>query len=305
MTHHYADRLANAIEHKRTAAVVGIDPVLERLPAPFAPQRRTAEHAARCVEGFAREVIRVVAPRVPAVKINSAFFEAMHEHGVAVFYRLIRFARECGLLVISDIKRGDIGSTAALYARGHIADPPFEDISASCVPDAVTLAGYLGKNAVIPFVEQASASGRGVYVLVRPSDPGADVVHDFGGERPFYLHMAELVREWGAAPQLVGERGFSCVGAVVAPKDSASTAALRGFLPHTPLLVPGYGAQGGTAAACRACFARGAGGAVVNASRSVIYAFEKPEYREQFGDDWLACIDAACAGFAEDIASLL
>src|SRR5690606_31033943 len=165
------------------------------------------------------------------------------------------------------IKRGDIGSTARLYARGHLATPgaagaPDARISDARIPDAVTLAGYLGENAVRPFIEAAQATGRGLYVLVRPSDPGADRVHEFAGQpapaseaRPaadtshgasgsamagaatrFYQHMAALVREWGGDPALIGSGGLSCVGAVVAPKDEPSTRALRSTMPHTPWL---------------------------------------------------------------------
>ena len=155
-----------------------------------------------------------------------------------------------------------------------------------------------------PFVEVAQAHGRGLYVLVRPSDPGADAVHDFGGAERFYQFMAGLVRDWGATEGLVGECGLSCVGAVVAPKDAESTAALRAAMPQTPFLVPGYGAQGAGAAACRPCFRADGSGAVINASRSVIYAFEKPAYAERFGDDWRACIAQAACDFAADVAPL-
>ena len=114
--------------------------------------------------------------------------------------------------------------------------------------------------------------------------------------------MAELVSRWGSAAGLIGQCGLSCVGAVVAPKDTESTVALREAMPHTPFLVPGYGAQGATAEACRPCFRADGSGAVVNASRSVIYAFQKPAYVERCGDDWLACVEQACRDFAADVA---
>ncbi len=301
---HFADRLAAAITARRTAAVVGIDPVLERLPAALAPREATLPAAVAAIEQFSRGVIDAVAPLVPAVKINSAFFEAFYETGVAAYFRLVEYAHAAGLLVIGDIKRGDIGSTAQVYARGHIAPPAFADVSALRIPDAVTLAGYLGQSAVDAFVQAGLSTGRGVYVLVRPSDPGADAVHDFGPSPRFYEHMASLVSAWGAAPALRGECGLSLVGAVVAPKDPASTAALRAKLPHTPFLVPGYGAQGASAAACRACFLPGGCGAVLNASRSVIFAHQEPRYARLHGDDWQACIRAACAEFIADIAGI-
>lgn len=300
----FQDRLAAACRAKATAAIVGIDPVLERLPAELQPPVNTLDAAGEAIEAFGRAVIDCVAPSVPAVKINSGFFEAYYEVGVAAYYRLISYAHERGLLVIGDIKRGDIGSTARLYARGHLASPALPDVDEMRIPDAVTLAGYLGENAIKPFVEVACRNGRGVYVLVRPSDPGADRVHEFGAGAKFYQHMAALVSEWGDDPELRGECGLSCVGAVVAPKDPESTAELRLVLANTPFLVPGYGAQGATAEACRPCFRKDGSGAVVNASRSVIYAYEAAGRADGDDDHWRESISEACRRFAADVASI-
>lgn len=305
MSENFADRLTAAVRARGTPAVVGIDPVLERLPAALRPRDRHLNSAVQAVEGFCRGVVDAVAEHVPAVKINAGFFEAFYGEGLAAYYRVVAHAHRRGLLVIGDIKRGDIGSTAALYARGHLAPPAFDDCDATRIPDAVTLAGYLGENAVRPFLEAGRATGRGVFVLVRPSDPGADEVHEFGGPERFYQHMARLVRRWGEADGLIGECGLSCLGAVVAPKDAAGTAALRAALPHTPFLVPGYGAQGATAESCRPCFRADGTGAIINASRSVIYAFTRPEYRERFAEDWAAAVAAAGREFAADVARLM
>jgi orotidine-5'-phosphate decarboxylase len=303
----FADRLAEAIDRRRTPAVVGLDPLLESLPAELAPAEPTARAAAAALERFCGDVIDIVSPLVPAVKINSGFFEAYFEHGVAAFFRLVRRARSAGLLVIADIKRGDIGSTASLYCRGHLESPRLADVSDEQMPDAVTLAGYLGAGAVKPFLEAARRTGRGMYILVRPSDPGADEVHEFRGGvesgRPFYRHIAELVSRWGQGDGLMGSRGLSCVGAVVAPKDAASTMELRAAMPHTPWLVPGYGAQGASSAACRPCFLPGGRAALVNASRSVIFAFRDPRWQARCGDDWRAAIGHAAMDFARDIAA--
>lgn len=304
MSSHYADKLEAAIRARGTPAVVGLDPVLERLPEAFCPSQDTLAAAVEAVEAFCRGVIDVVAPLVPAVKPNIAFFEALHAPGIAAFERVVAHAHARGLLVIGDIKRGDIGSTAALYAAGHLALPRFADIDPAGVPDAVTLAGYLGENAIRPFIDVAREQGKGLYVLVRPSEPKADEVHEFGDGRRFYEHMAALVRSWGEPNDLIGTSGLSCVGAVVAAKDAASTAALRTALPQTPFLVPGYGAQGGTAEDCRPCFRADGTGAVINASRSVIYAFRKPELTAKHGDDWQACVAEACRAFATDVGRL-
>lgn len=302
---HFVDRLAAAIAQRRTAAIIGLDPVLERLPAELRDGVHDTRGAAAALERFGQAVIDIAGPRVPAIKINSAFFEAYHEFGVAAFYRLIEYAHATGLLVVADVKRGDIGSTARLYAAGHLADPRFAELPAARMPDAVTLAGYLGRGSVEPFIDAARATGRGVYVLVRPSDPSADQVHEFGGAAAFYEHMAALVRGWGAEPRLIGACGLSCVGAVVAPKSPDSTARLRAVLPQTPWLVPGYGAQGAGADACRACFGATPGSAVVNASRSVIYAYESAALRERHGDDWRTCLASAADALAADVACLM
>lgn len=310
MSEHFADRLLSAIRARGTPAVVGIDPVLERLPAELRPAQSspaappTLPAAVESIETFSRAVIEQVAPLVPAVKINSGFFEAYYEAGVAAYYRLVAHAHAHGLLVIGDIKRGDIGSTAKLYAQGHLQQPAFSTVDPARIPDAVTLAGYLGENAVHAFGDVARAQGRGLFVLVRPSDPGADEVHEFGDGRRFYQHMAALVARWGGGPEMLGRSGFSCVGAVVAPKDAESTAALRAALPHAIFLVPGYGAQGATAAACKPCFRADGTGAVINASRSVLFAYETPAYQTRFGGDWRACVRQACQDFVADLATL-
>jgi len=301
---HFADRLTAAVRARGTPAVVGLDPVIERLPPPLRPSSSRVSDAAAAIENFCREVVDRVAPIVPAVKINSAFFEALYDAGVGAYYRLVEHAHRAGLLVIGDVKRGDIGSTARLYCRGHLSAPEFDDVPPERIPDVVTLAGYLGEHAVRPFIEAAARYGKGLFVLVRPSDPGADVVHEYGAPAPFYQHMATLVRTWGDAPELIGVSGLSCVGAVVAAKDQASTVSLRAALPRTPFLVPGYGAQGGSAESCRPCFRADGTGALVNASRSVIFAYERPEYRAKYGDDWRACVAAACRDFAADVAPL-
>lgn len=301
MPANFADRLEAAIASRGTPAMVGIDPVLERLPAALAPRERSLSAAVRAIEAFSRRLIELVAPRVAAVKINSGFFEAYYEFGVAAYFRLVEFAHQHGLLVIGDIKRGDIGSTAHLYALGHVAAPAFADASSARIPDAVTLSGYLGHSGVYEFIRAAAAAGRGVYVLVRPSDPTADVIHQFGGADPLYHHLSQLVNEWAGQPELLGAGGLSCVGAVIAPKDVASTKALRANMPHCPFLVPGYGAQGAALDALRECFRADGRGAVVNASRSVIYAFAEPRFA---GRDWEAAVDSACADFAAEMGAL-
>ncbi|MFO0838675.1 MAG: orotidine-5'-phosphate decarboxylase [Phycisphaerae bacterium] len=301
----FADRVVAAVARRGTPAVVGLDPQLDRIPAQFRERVTNRAAAAGALREFCNSVIEVVAPFVPAVKVNSAFFEAVGPAGVAAYFDVIANAHRHDLLTIGDVKRGDIGSTAAFYAAGHIGARRWPDADKAGIPDAVTLAGYLGENAVRPFIDAAIPRGAGLFVLVRPSDPGADEVHEFGGQTPFYMHMARLVRRWGNGRELIGECGLSVVGAVVAPKDAESTRALREALPAAIFLVPGYGAQGASAEKCRPCFLPDGSGALVNASRSVLFAFESAQHRARFGDDWKGCISAACKDFATDVSKLL
>lgn len=291
----FSDRLAAAVRRRRTAAVVGLDPVLERLPAEIG-RGSDAASAAQALERFTRAVVDAVAEHVPVVKINSAFFEALYAPGVAAYYRCVAHARAAGLLVIGDIKRGDIGSTTELYARGHLGAPLFSDIDPAGIPDAVTLAGYLGRSGVQAFMKAGNSHGRGVFVLVRPSDPAADEIHEFGSERRLYEHLGELVQKWGDQPEYRGADGLSSVGAVVAPKDAASTQRLRQAMASVWWLVPGFGAQGGTADAVRPCFRPDGLGTLVNASRSVIYAFAGHAEK-----DWRGAVSRAAAEFAQQI----
>ncbi|MBL8880436.1 MAG: orotidine-5'-phosphate decarboxylase [Phycisphaerales bacterium] len=302
----FADRVSSAVKRCGTPAVVGIDPQLDRLPPALVPNTGFAklDQAVRATSEFSRAVIDAVAGVVPAVKINSAFFEAFRDDGVRTYFELVRYARDRGLIVIGDVKRGDIGSTSRLYAEGHIARPTLSGLDDAAVPDAVTLAGYLGESGVRQFVDAAAASGRGVFVLVRPSDPTADVVHEFGEKSKLYEHLAGLVASWGSASHLIGKCGLSCVGAVVAPKDPESTTRVRQLMPRSIFLVPGYGAQGASAEACRPCFLSDGRGAFINASRSVIFSHEAKRYSERFGDDWKMCIRQAAKDFAADVAGV-
>ncbi len=297
MAEHFADRLSAAIGRCRTAAIVGFDPRPERLPAALRPAETHADSAiAEAFERFGRAIFERIAPLVPAVKINIAFFEPLGEAGIAAFWRLIAAAHQRGLMVIADTKRCDIGSTAEAYARAYLGDDDDRREPAS-LPDAVTVGGYFGEAGVGPFIERAVRSGRGVYVIVRPSDPAADAIHDHG-DPPLYERLAGLVHQWGRRADAIGGCGLSCVGAVVAARDADETARLRALMPEAPFLVPGYGAQGASPEACAAAFRPDGSGAVISASRSVIYAYEDARRRARCGDDWLGCVEGACREFA-------
>ncbi|HDZ20804.1 hypothetical protein LCGC14_0269150 [marine sediment metagenome] len=288
MADHFADRLLAAIERKRSPVCVGLDPVVDRLPDEL---RRAAPLAG--IETFCREVLQVVAPSVAAVKIQSAYFELHGAGGVDLYFRLVREARELGLIVIGDVKRGDIGSTAEAYAAGHLAG---ED-----APDAVTVNGYFGSDGVQPFVDAACANGRGVFILVRTSNPSAAALQDVTDTsgKKLFEHVADMVAALGA-DVTVGQRGYSCVGAVVGATWPDEARALRKIMDRQIFLVPGYGAQGATAADCAASFSSEGAGAIVNASRSVIYAFRDQRYADR---PWRDAVGEAAREFAADLAA--
>ncbi|HVX85854.1 MAG TPA: orotidine-5'-phosphate decarboxylase [Phycisphaerae bacterium] len=295
---HFADRLLGAIEAKGTPLVVGLDPVYERLPGAITGHRELndsedVEAGVDAILEFCTRVLRIVAPLVPAVKINSAFFEQYYSYGVEAFGALVQEAAAHGLIVINDAKRADIGNTSERYAAATLADPGFSSMDDMVGPDAVTVAPYMGSDSVGPFIETARELGKGVFVLVRTSNPGAAEIQDAllqdgGGGTPVYQHVGKLVAQWGS--KSVGERGYSAVGAVVGATNPAQMAALRELLPQTLFLVPGYGAQGATAADVAKAFKADGTGAIVNSSRAILQAHQDAKYA---GMGWEKAVEAA------------
>jgi len=308
----FADRLVAAIRQKRTPACVGIDPVYQRLPAQIAEYREfndesDSEAALDAVLEYCRRVIRLVAPLVPAVKINSAYFERYYWEGMEGYFGLIQEAADLGLVVIGDCKRADVGHTAEMYARSSLADPDFVDLEGYRGPDAVTVNPYLGYDGVRPFIDVARAQNKGVFVLVRTSNESASQVQGFTSGDGLTLadHVARLVGLWSADDGLVGRSGYSCVGAVVAPRDRESALRLRALMSQSLLLVPGFGAQGITADLVAPCFKSDGSGALISASRCVIYAYENARYVELYPSDWEKCVQAACKDFVTELAGVV
>lgn len=272
---HFADRLCAAIRGKGNALCVGLDPRWESLPLEVRQRHGggTLEAVANAFEEFCSRVIDVVAPLVPVVKPQSAFFEACGPAGFAALLRIQRRAQQRGLLTILDAKRNDIASTATAYADAAFAGTTLgESPHPVWDADALTVNPYLGRDAMEPFIQSARRAGRGLFVLVRTSNPGAGLFQDLVCDgRPLYLHVAEAVGTW--AGENVGRCGYGDVGAVVGATHPTELAVVRHALPNALFLVPGFGAQGGSAADTAPAF-RGDGlGAVVNSSRGVIFAF--------------------------------
>ncbi len=293
----FADRLAAAVRDKRTPALVGLDPRFESLPRSlYSPERAGQwEHRAEAYYQFCCGVIDVVAPLVPAVKPQVAFFEELGPAGATALARTIEHARNRGLLVIVDAKRNDIGSSGAAYARGYLgADSPWRG-------DALTVNPYLGDDSLEPFVEVGRQVGAGIFVLVKTSNPGGRQFQDLlaAGE-PIYMHVARHVARIAADD--VGENGFGSTGAVAGATYPDELATLRELLPQSWLLIPGYGSQGGTASDVANGF-RGDGlGAIVNNSRGIIFAHARPEYRDRFGEArWQGAVEAATREMIDEL----
>lgn len=277
---HFADRLVEACVAKESRLVVGLDPHPELLPPHLleavraepdhagADQRRILASAA---VRFNAAIIDAVADQVVAVKPQLALYEQWGEAGWQAYEATVQMAREQGLLVIADAKRNDIGSSAEGYARAFLGPMEGPSLCAQLEADAVTVNPYLGSDGVYPFLERWPR-GKGVWALVRTSNPSAGEVQDLlvDGE-PLYMAVARLVSNWGH--EALGACGYSALGAVVGGTDPAAVHALRQAMPRTLFLVPGFGAQGASAKDVAAAFDQQGLGAVINSSRGVIFAY--------------------------------
>ncbi len=312
MAGNFGDRMCQAVKAKSTPLVVGIDPVYSRLPVQIREHRAMNDEndigaAVDAVFDFCTKVIRIVAPLVPAVKINIAYFEKYLWEGVETYYSLISEADALGVETIGDVKRGDIGHSAASYAKAHLENPEFADMEDIITPDAITINGFAGTDGILPFADVANDQGKGVFVWVRASNPSAAEIQDFADAsgRKMYEVLADQVGLIAAQPKRLGAEGYSNVGMVVGGTAPEATKMLRTKFPNVWFLVPGYGSQGATASDClRFCNDDGLG-ALINASRSIIYAYEKDQYKEQFGDNWEKCIEQATIDAKIEIANAM
>ena len=269
-TGYFSDRIADAVERKRTQLVVGLDPRPELLPVELRGDVHLGrEHAAEACARFCRGIVDAVAPHVVAVKPQVAFFEALGADGVRALEEACAYARAAGLLVIADGKRGDIGSTARAYAATFLEATD----GRAPLADALTVSPYLGRDSLEPFLLACRREGAGIFCLVKTSNAGGAEVQDLvlSDGRPLWQQVARLVHEWGE--ELVGEHGLSSVGAVVGATHPRAVGEARRLLPRSILLLPGVGAQGATPADVARAFTSGPASALVTASRAVIYAF--------------------------------
>jgi orotidine-5'-phosphate decarboxylase len=310
MPDHFSDRLLDAIDYSHAPVCVGIDPVLESLPPAMLKQSpgrslnsRTSVDA---IFDFCKRILEIVTPHVPIVKFQSAFFERYLSDGVEAYFSLIHHAKELGLLVIGDVKRGDIGSTAEAYAAGHLAEPVDGETEEVATPDAITVNPMLGLDTLAPFIRAAQENFKGLFVLVRTSNPGSAELQDapLASGITWSEMLADKLNALATDPANIGRRGFSSIGAVVGATQPHTMRSLRERLPKSIFLLPGYGIQGATAEMTRAAFINGSG-AIVSASRSIIYAHKEKKYSAQFGDDWEKCVEAAVGDMKREISGII
>jgi orotidine-5'-phosphate decarboxylase len=276
---------------------VGFDPRWEQIPESV---RRGADSSlaakAEAYVRFCDGVSDAVAPLVPVVKVQAAFFEELGPAGMAAMGAVIAHAQDRGLVVIVDGKRNDIGSTALAYARGYLGRG-----QSAWQADAITVSPYLGDDSLAPFVDVANERDAGVFVLVKTSNPGGRLWQDLESDgRTLFCHVAEHVERLALAS--VGECGYGCVGAVVGATYPQQLDELRLAMPHAWFLVPGYGSQGGTAADVMPAFDSCGLGAIVNNSRGILFAHERPEYAKRFGPGrWQDAVAAATRQMNEEL----
>jgi len=253
----FVERLVAAQRSKRTVAILGVDPQLDSKTTPGIPPGYTLAR-------FCCEVVEACAPQIAAIKPQLAFFEARGLEGMRALVEVLKFARALGLVTIADAKRGDVGITSAAYAEAFLGDGDF-----AC--DAVTINPYLGSDALAPFVARVRA-GRGLFVLVKTSNPSSGEFQDLEApHRPLWEAVAERVHGWGS--DFVGADGLTPVGAVVGATYPEHARRARELMPNSVILVPGYGAQGASADDAVAAVRPDGRGVIVNASRSLMYAF--------------------------------
>jgi orotidine-5'-phosphate decarboxylase len=291
---HFADRLFGRVREIDSRLCVGLDPDITRFPwellrrFDLAPESWSEPGAAKrigdCVTAFCLEVMDTVLDLACAVKPQIAHFEAYGPRGLAALEEVCLAARERGLPVVMDAKRNDIGSTAARYARAFLGAKDGPDRAAFWC-DALTVTPFLGADGIAPFVDACRENGKGLFILVKTSNPSGAQVQDLkitGAGETVAERLAKLVNEWGREPDLIGESGYSAIGAVIGATQAHSVKRLRELMPQAPILLPGFGAQGAGASGVADAFDTVGLGAIVNSSRGILYPCG-PEDEDYFG----------------------
>lgn len=277
------DKLYYRIRELKNPTVAGLDTRIEYLPESFVKEImpngiNSFEDAAEAVYQYNVRLVDALCDIVPAVKVQVAYYEMYGTAGLVAFEETMAYAKKKGMIVMADVKRNDIGATAACYANAYVGKTPLPGGEQRAFSsDIATINPYLGVDGIKPFVDACAENGTGVYALVKTSNKSSGQLQDLRYEdgRTLYEAVADLVEEWGAEAR--GETGYSVIGAVVGATYPEQGTALRARMPHTFFLVPGYGAQGATGKDIAGCFDANGNGAIVNASRSILTAWKKRE----------------------------
>lgn len=270
------DRLIEKIIATQNPTCVGLDTSFDYLPEEMKEGVTDYAGAGGAIFEFNKRIIDYIYDLVPAVKVQIAYYEQYGEPGLAAFGATCEYAARRGLIVITDAKRNDIGATAARYSASFLGETVINGNHSTPYPsDLLTVNGYLGTDGIAPFLADCEAYDKGIFVLVKTSNPSSGELQDLrlADGRTVYERMGDMVENWGA--DSIGKYGYSRVGAVVGATHPEEARVLRARLPHTFFLIPGYGAQGGNADTVRACFVQGGMGGVVNNSRGIICAYQK------------------------------
>ncbi len=290
----YIDRLIDEIKKKNNPSVIGLDPKIEYVPGYikdsfFNEFGATFEGAAQAIIEFNTRLIDAICDIVPAVKPQLAYYEMYGIEGIKAFDETVKYAKKKGLLVIADGKRNDIGSTAQAYSAAYLGNTPIEKEKHKAFDaDALTVNPYLGIDGIKPFIDDCTNNDKGIFVLVKTSNPSSGQLQDLKTEsgKAIYETVAEYVAEWGETVK--GKYGYSSVGAVVGATYPEQAKVLREIMKNAYILVPGYGAQGGTAKDAAASFNKDGLGAIVNASRSVMCAYKSDKWNTKYDENSFA-----------------
>ena len=273
------DRLMNKIEQMVNPTVVGLDPTYEMIPQMIREEMlekhgKTSKAVGEMFLSFNREIIDQICDLVPAVKPQIAMYEQYGIEGLKAYLETIAYAKKKGLIIIGDIKRGDIASTATAYAA-HLGGVEIDGVRFDLWnEDAVTLNPYMGFDAIKPFILPCKEYDKGIFILVKTSNPSGKEIQDLISDgKPIYGHIAQLVSQWGELA--MGNNGYSKVAAVVGATYKEQGEELRRKMPHTFFLIPGYGAQGASGDDIRGYFDGDGKGCIVNSSRGIIAAYQK------------------------------
>lgn len=302
------EKLVERIKKLEAPIVVGLDPTLNFVPGflldkAINEKGETLEAAADAIFEFNKKIVDAVYDLIPAVKPQIAMYEQFGIPGLMAYKQTVDYCHEKGLLVIGDAKRGDIGSTSTAYAIGHLGKVKIGSTEIAPIDtDFLTINPYMGSDSVVPFVEECKKYDKGLFILVKTSNPSSGEFQDQKvGKKAVYELVGKKVDEWGA--ELV-KNGYSDVGAVVGATYPEMGEVLREIMPKAYILVPGYGAQGGKAAELKPFFNKDGLGAIVNSSRGIIAAYKQEKYAEYGAEGFAEAARAAVIDMKNDIASI-